>query len=263
MALIQCDFSSEVLSKSVSMNVILPQKSFSNVDQKSKSKKYPTLFLLHGFSDNHTKWTRNTSLERYSEDFGIAVVMPALDNSYYTDMKDGNKYWTFLTEELPFVSRCLFPLSDKREDNFVAGNSMGGFGALKWGLNIPDQFAAIASLSGVTDMVFHLEKSRQESEENDKNKSLSLIFGNDGITQTSNDLLWKLEQLDNTSQIKPLLYQACGTEDFLYEHNMRFFHKCEQTGFNLTTNFGPGDHTWKYWDQRIQDVLEWLPISKS
>lgn len=260
MALIQCEFSSEVLSKSVSITVILPQNSFTDTNQKLVGKKYPTLFLLHGFSDNHSIWTRNTSLERYVSDLGIAVVMPAGDNSYYTDMEYGANYWTFLTEELPFVVRSLFPLSDRKKDNFLAGLSMGGFGALKWGLNHPTDFAAIASLSGVTDMVFHLEKVRKV--QGDKNRTMFHIFGDKDITNTSNDLLWKLEQVDNSIEPKPLLYQACGTEDFLYEHNMRFFNKCKKTGFDLTTNFGPGDHTWEYWDKTIQDVLKWLPVNK-
>lgn len=258
MALLTCNFSSEILSKSVSMNVLLPQPSLTDIKGEHKQKKHPTLFLLHGFSDNHTTWVRNTALERYVQDLGIAVVMPAVDNSYYTDMKYGNKYWTFLTEELPVVARALFPLSYRREDTFVAGHSMGGFGALKWGLNHPEMFAAVASLSGVTDMVYHLQNVRKE--DGDKNRSLSLVFGNEDISHTENDLLWKLEQVDNTST-KPMLFQACGTEDFLYEHNKHFFEVCQQTDINLTTTFNTGDHTWDYWDQTIQKVLQWLPIN--
>ncbi|RDW21474.1 esterase [Oceanobacillus arenosus] len=257
MALIQCEFSSEVLSKSMAMNVILPQKSF---NQGVRKDKYPTLFLLHGFSDNHTIWARNTSIERHVSDLDLAVVMPAADNSFYTNMRDGGDYWTFLTEELPFVARSLFPLSDKREDTFVAGNSMGGYGALKWGLNKPDQIAAVATLSGVTDMVYHLENIRNEA--GDKNSSLSLVFGDEDIRNTASDMLWKLNQIGNTDTERPMLYQACGTEDFLYEHNQRFFKVCKDTSFDLTTDFGPGDHDWKYWDKQIQHVLQWLPIRK-
>eukprot|EP00130_Batrachochytrium_dendrobatidis_P008656 XP_006683531.1 hypothetical protein BATDEDRAFT_93290 [Batrachochytrium dendrobatidis JAM81] len=244
----------------MSMNVILPQNSFSSRDRGMGRDKYPTLFLLHGFSDNHTIWARNTSIERYVSGLDLAVVMPAADNSYYTNMIDGGDYWTFLTEELPFVARSLFPLSEKREDNFVAGNSMGGYGALKWGLNKPDQFAAIATLSGVTDIVYHLENIRNEA--GDKSRSLSLVFGNEDIRNTSSDMLWKVNQFGNTYDEKPKLYQACGTEDFLYERNKRFLEACIDTSFDITTDFGPGDHDWKYWDRQIQYVLQWLPIRK-
>lgn len=253
MAIIQCTFSSEVLSRSMSMTVILPQ-SVNNED-----KRYPTLYLLHGFSDDHTAWTRSTSLERYAEHLGLAIVMPGVDNSYYSDMVHGGNYWKFITEELPATARSFFPLSDKREDNFVAGNSMGGFGALKWGLSHPQAFCAIASLSGVTDMVYHLHNVRTEGPE-DKRKTLSLVFGEENIAQTPNDLLWQLEQVSKDNVPQPKLFQACGTEDFLYEHNMRFYKKCQDTDLDLTAIFNEGDHNWEYWDEKIQEVLHWLPI---
>ncbi|MFD1172365.1 alpha/beta hydrolase [Oceanobacillus picturae] len=256
MALFQCEFSSEVLSRSVSMNVILPQPSFK--DEDTTDKKYPTLFLLHGFSDNHTAYLRTTSIERYAADKGLAIVMPGLDNSYYTDMAHGGKYWTFLTEELPAAARSFFPLSEKREDNFVAGHSMGGFGALKWALNFPDRFAAVASMSGVTDMVYHLANVRKEP--GDKKRSLELVFGEADVSKTENDLIYKLERLNESSSEKPMLYQSCGTEDFLYEHNLRFHRICKETDLDYTYDFGPGDHTWEYWDDKIQDILKWLPI---
>lgn len=98
--------------------------------------KHPTLYLLHGLSDDHTIWLRRTSIERYVASMGLAVVMPAVHRSFYTDMDKGYRYWTFISEELPALARSFFPLSDKREDNFAAGLSMGGYGAFKtheWG----------------------------------------------------------------------------------------------------------------------------------
>ncbi|WP_100010000.1 alpha/beta hydrolase [Lentibacillus sediminis] len=259
MARIECEFFSEVLVKNMTMSVILPQKGKFYPESESAADRYPTLFLLHGFSDNHMTWLQNTSLERYAADYRLAIVMPSADNSYYNDMANGSKYWTYLTEEIPAAARSFFPLSEKREDNFVAGHSMGGFGALKWGLNYPEQFAAVASLSGVTDMVFHLERARPFAA--DKYKSLSLAFGEETIIHTANDILWLLEQTDRLHEKKPMLYQACGTEDFLHEHNMRFFRTCKKTGVDLTTNFGPGEHSWDYWDDQIREVLQWLRIN--
>ncbi|AGX02982.1 hypothetical protein B14911_15770 [Bacillus sp. NRRL B-14911] len=261
MPLIECSFSSEVLSKTVSMKVILPGESVSGLKERSGRKEYPVLFLLHGFSDDHTAWTRNSSLERYVEGLGLAVVMPQADNSYYTDMAHGGKYWTYLTEELPLKARAMFPLSKKKEDNFVAGHSMGGFGALKWVLNRPDMFKAAASMSGVADMVFHLENVRKEN--SDKTKALSLVFGEGDISRTANDIIWKLEELADSNREMPLLYQTCGTEDFLYEHNIRFYEKCKELNIPITSEFMEGDHNWAYWDQAIQKILRWLPIEDS
>lgn len=238
------------------MTVILPENTHSQIGMENKKmgNKHPTLYLLHGLSDDHTIWTRRTSIERYVAELGLAVVMPQVHHSFYTDMEYGNRYWTFLTEELPSVAKSFFPLSDKREDNFVAGLSMGGYGAFKWALRYPEKFAAAASLSGAVDMATRIEKPTEGYD------PFKLIYGDKDITDTADDLLWLLEQGDRKDELKPILYQACGTEDFLYEANMKFKKACEQTSYHLTTDIGPGDHNWAYWDDKIQDVLKWLPL---
>ena len=139
MALIHCDFFSEVLHLSTSVVVILPQPapSQNGTTGCGGSHKHPTLYLLHGLSDDHTIWQRRTSIERYVSLLDLAVVMPAVHRSFYTDMAHGYRYWTFISEELPALARSFFPLSDAREDNFVAGLSMGGYGAFKLGLTHP------------------------------------------------------------------------------------------------------------------------------
>ncbi|ADU29174.1 alpha/beta hydrolase [Evansella cellulosilytica] len=258
MALIQCQFFSEVLTLSTSMTVILPQQTKTQIGMQNevKGERHPTLYLLHGFSDDDTIWTRRTSIERYVAEMGIAVVMPQVHQSFYTDMKYGNKYWTFLTEELPKLAQSFFPLSSKREENFVAGLSMGGYGAFKWALTYPDRFAAAASLSGALDMEGNIKNL---TEDNPMNRVFELIYGEEGTIGEANDLLYLMKQVD-AKQEKPLLYQCCGTEDFLFQDNMTFKEACEQTTIELTTDFGPGDHEWGYWDRKIQEVLNWLPI---
>jgi len=257
-ALIQCQFYSEVLNLSTSMTVILPQQTTTQIGMENNRgrEKLQTLYLLHGLSDDDTIWTRRTSIERYVAPLGLAVVMPQVHHSFYTDMKYGNKYWTFLTEEIPSIARSFFPLSDAREDNFVAGLSMGGYGALKWALNYPEQFCAAASLSGVTDIVKRIKTSSPED------GLFPLIFGTEDISGTKNDLFFLIESVSKLKE-KPLIYQACGTEDFLYEDNIRFKELCEKVNYKITVNFGPGEHEWGYWDTTIQDVLEWLPLKKS
>ena len=86
-----------------SMDVILPEQTMGQIGMEGRAsdKPYPTLYLLHGMSDDHTIWQRRTSIERYVSDMGIAVVMPTTHLGWYTDMAQGNRYWTFISEELP------------------------------------------------------------------------------------------------------------------------------------------------------------------
>ncbi|PWU67524.1 alpha/beta hydrolase [Gracilibacillus dipsosauri] len=262
MALIQCNFFSEVLSVSTSITVILPQETSNQIGMNNKRnhEKIPTLYLLHGFSDDHTIWTRRTSIERYAAEYGLAVVMPQVDHSFYADMVYGKKYWTFISEELPRVVRSFFPLSDRREDNFVAGLSMGGYGAFKWALRKPGMFSAAASLSGVLDIVEHT--NRVQGENNPIRHALDCVFGEKDIKNTEEDLFYLLEKRLKEDQALPALFQACGTEDFLFDENKRFFDFTNAKGVGITHTFTTGNHEWDYWDSKIQEVLAWLPIQK-
>jgi len=254
MALIHCDFFSKVLDLSTSMVVILPQLEPS---QGGRRRKYPTLYLLHGLSDDHTTWQRRTSIERYVEPLGLAVVMPAVHRSFYTDMVHGYRYWTFISEELPALARSFFPLSDARKDNFVAGLSMGGYGAFKLALSHPDRYAAAASLSGALDIVSVVD---DEDEEDNWREEMQWVFGDPEDLAGSDNDLFHLARRVARLNVRPRLYQCCGTEDFLYPENVRFKELAESVGLDLTYEEGPGEHEWEYWDQQIQNVLAWLPL---
>ncbi|MDG5471953.1 alpha/beta hydrolase family protein [Jeotgalibacillus sp. ET6] len=259
MALIDCNFFSEALGINTSMKVILPQDTTNQIGMTGKKAKgpYPVLFLLHGLSDDDSAWIRRTSIERYVSELGIAVVMPQVHRSFYTDMEQGQRYWTFISEELPDIARSFFPLSDRREDTFTAGLSMGGYGAFKLALRHPDRFSAAASLSGVMDIAGF--KSRSGEPYHDYH----LIFGNKQIAQTDEDLFYLLEKRNQESGPKPMLFHCCGTDDHLYEENKRFNYACSKTSFDhvYMEDAGRG-HAWDYWDEKIQDVLNWLPIEK-
>ena len=142
MALIHCHFASEVLGLNRSMDVILPHDL---PPRKAAGRKAPVLWLLHGLSDDHTAWQRRTSIERYASERGLAVVMPSVDRGFYTDMAAGPRWWTHVSEELPRLVAAMFPVSARREETFVAGLSMGGYGAFKLALRQPRRFAAAAS----------------------------------------------------------------------------------------------------------------------
>ncbi|HOB19184.1 MAG TPA: alpha/beta hydrolase family protein [Candidatus Atribacteria bacterium] len=253
MAFIQCDFFSEVLGLSCSMNVILPQDPRARQEPGSSNGRYKTLWLLHGLSDDHTIWMRRTSIERYADAKGLAVVMPAVNRSFYTDMARGLKYFTFVSEELPRIARSFFPLSDRREDNFVAGLSMGGYGAFKLALSFPDRYAAGASLSGAVDIAEVVSRL--------DNGEMANIFGDTSkVKGTEHDLFYLAEKVAASKGPKPRLYQCCGTEDFLYASNIKFRDFVSRLDLDYTYEEGPGVHEWGYWDKMIQRVLDWLNV---
>lgn len=263
MALIQCNFFSEVLKVGTAMNVILPQPAgptqigLAGTQAPRPEHGYPTLYLLHGLSDDQTAWTRRTALERYASGRNLAIVMPRVDRSYYADMVHGPAYWTFVSEELPRLARSFFPLSARREDNFAAGLSMGGYGAFKLALAYPDRFAAAASLSGALDPVGLLEAMPDRSDE------WIAMFGDPPhVAGTVSDLFHQARLLSSATHATLPLYQCCGTADFLYASNLRFRDHAQSLNLNLTYEEHPGgSHEWGYWDRMIQRVLEWLPLN--
>ncbi len=258
MALIQCNFFSHVLDLSTSMTVILPQPAKHSRSRKI-IRKHPTLYLLHGLSDDHTIWQRRTSIERYVEGLELAVVMPDVQRSFYTDMANGYRYWTFISQELPEIARALFPLSPERKDNFVAGLSMGGYGAFKLGLSFPERFSYAASLSGALDIVSDAQEADPEWQ-----AELKTIFGRlSQIAGSPNDLFYLARKLAKSESPKPRLYQWCGWDDILYHENESFREHAEKLGLDLTYEEGPGEHEWGAWDGQIQRVLEWLPLRKA
>jgi putative tributyrin esterase len=210
------------------------------------------LYLLHGLSDDDSVWMRRTSIERYAEALGLAVVMPAVHRSFYTDMAYGARFWTFLSQELPSAVEQFFRVSTRREDTFVAGLSMGGYGALQWALRQPHRFAAAASLSGALDV----ERLRQAG---DHSELMHLVYGDGPVTGTGSDLFHLLQQAH--ADRLPDLYLCCGTEDEVLQDTRHFVVTAAGRGVPVTEKIGPGGHDWAYWDATIQDVLAWLPLS--
>jgi S-formylglutathione hydrolase FrmB len=185
--------------------------------------------------------------------------MPAVDTSFYTNMARGKRYWTFISEELPSLVCALFPISDARKDTFVAGLSMGGYGAMKLGMTYPDRYAAAASLSGALD-ISQVVKAPGREWQNEMRR----IFGDPKKVEGSpNDLFALASSLAASKWKKNPCYICCGTDDFLIDANRRFRDHAKALGLSLTYEEEPGVHEWGYWDNKIQRVLEWLPIKKS
>jgi len=255
MALVRCDFFSDVLDVSTSMTVILPQSTDQiGMSGRAATGGHPTLYLLHGLTDDDSGWVRRTSIERYVAPLGLAVVMPQVGRSFYANMAhDDGDYWTFLSEELPDLVHSFFNLSARREDTFVAGLSMGGYGALKWALRQPERFAAAASMSGALDLATLVARNDPE-----RARLWANVFGGQPVPGTPDDLLWLLGQADASTL--PALSVYCGTEDHLYDLNVTFRETARRLGVPLAVDFGPGGHEWGYWDIKIQDFLAALPL---
>jgi len=243
MALIRCDFGSPTLQLDTSMTVVLPDES---------SSPPPVLYLLHGLTDDHTAWTRWTSIERYASERGIAVVMPQVHRSFYANETYGMRFWDFLDDELPETVQRFFKVSTDRADTFVAGLSMGGYGAFKWALRRPERFAAAASLSGALDLAyiqkFDLRPHIREL--------VARVFPDRDVTDSAEDLMHLARTADPAAL--PRLMLRCGTEDALLEPNERFVAACVSAGVELDAGFGPGAHVWSYWDAQIPLVLDWM-----
>lgn len=250
MALMNLKFYSESLGMQTEVYVVLPQKNTDGeigVKSEAGDRRYKCLYLLHGQSDDYSIWLRRTSIERYASAYGICVVMPSAARSYYTDMKYGEKYYTYIARELPRIMQEYLNISDRREDTYIAGLSMGGYGALKIGLRECDHFCAAAGLSPVADINELL-----------RDKQLSVpIFGDVEKVDPQEDLFCLAKQQDSNPN-KPRLYVGIGTEDFLYEGNTRFRQLLEGLHYDFTYRESPGVHCWEFWDEYIQYVLEWM-----
>ena len=261
MALVHAHFFSEALGMERGVEVILPQsangigQSGKKAAGKRQERCVPVLYLLHGASDDETIWQRRTSIERYAVAKGLAVVMASTDLGFYCDAKYGYDYYRFFSEELPEKILEFFPMiSPRPEDTFVAGLSMGGFGAFKLGINCPERFSHAASLSGLLDPYAAVEAGMGEFLYNSMGSA-------EEIKGSINDLPFRLEeQLKNGVKL-PRFFAACGTEDFLYPVNCKFREQFA-TKVDWTYFEEPGTHEWGFWDRNIQRVLDWLPLEE-
>ncbi|MBR0464397.1 MAG: esterase family protein [Clostridia bacterium] len=257
MALLHTDFFSNTLGMCVQMDVILPQRTTGQIGMEGsvRAGKYPTLYLLHGLSDDHTIWQRRTSIERYVSDLGIAVVMPCTHRSWYTDTFTGMNYWTYISQELVETCRDFFPnMSSEREQTWAAGLSMGGYGALKLGLRASETFSKVASLSGAVDIAGLVKPLSAE-----RLSYWETVFGpKEKLAGSFNDLFAAAEELKASGKPLPEIFMWCGTEDGLLEGNIAMREHLEKLGYNVTYSQSPGDHQWCYWDEQIQNVLKWM-----
>jgi S-formylglutathione hydrolase FrmB len=247
---LEMHFRSEELKRETQVNILIPDSGNKN------GAPYKTLWLLHGLLDDCTGWMRYTSIERYANEYGIAVVMPGVDRSWYTDTAYGANYFSFITRELPELYFSTFSqMSRKREDNILAGLSMGGYGAIKAALTYPEQYGAAVSLSGALDIPRHGAACSIDEWRS--------IFGYElnspsELEGGKHDLFTLAKRIKDEGKEIPKLYIWCGTKDGLLHANRSFDRHLTELGIAHEYEESQGDHSWKWWDLHVQNGLSWV-----
>jgi len=249
MALLAVNFFSHALKIHTAVNVILPQEGVWPAPVARRL--YPTLYLLHGLSDDASAWQRYTSIETVAAVYGLVVVMPSVGRSFYADQPNGQRYFTYLTTELPQYLDDVFGLAPKREDTFIAGVSMGGYGALKAAFHCPQRYAAAASISGALslEILRVLPNDPRQAE-------FTHIFGDlDRLSGSEHDPAAWLQNAAQNPGILPRLFIASGRQEDLYPLGLHFRAACQALGIPLDYHEEDGQHDWFFWDRQIRRFL--------
>lgn len=211
--------------------------------------KLKVLYLLHGYGGNAYSWMRCSNIEPIAEKYNLAVVMPDVGYSYYQDMKLGKPYFTYVAKELPRYMANLFPVSTKREDTFVIGASMGGYGALKCVLAHPETFAAGAGLGAVADIHWALDpvlfnfdpvKGAYDGYEQRLNEAVA-IYGKEPKITDDQDL-YLLGEKASKSEHRPKVISICGSHDKMLDENKKLAAHHEKLPLDFTFETIEGGH---------------------
>ncbi len=251
MAFLQIQFFSAALNVASTVNVILPEANQGIGVGASRDERLPkVLYLFHGYSDDHSIWMRRTSVERYAAEHNLAVIMPAVNHSFYCNEVRGEKYWDYVSEELPQTMHRFLRLSERPEDTYVAGLSMGGYGAMRLALTYPERFAAAASFSGVVDLAGTFYQNHRGAE-------AERIFGEDLKIKGSEYDNFFLAEKNAQAARRPWLYVSCGTKDFLFAQHKAFVSALRKDGWDVVSHEEPDAvHEWGFWDDQIKAFIQ-------
>lgn len=208
-----------------------------------------TLLLLHGLSGACEDWMSKTSIARYAQKYNLAVFMPEVQRSWYTDMKNGLKYFEYVSTELPAWIARSFRVPCDREHFIIGGLSMGGYGAMKCALTFPKRFGACIALSARHYIDLKLESVLGDPRALAEYRG---IFG-EGLDIPEESKLPYL--VENCASPRPRFYLACGTEDFLYPESVAMHALLQEKGYDVKYEEWPGIHSWDFWDEAIQKAL--------
>lgn len=257
MSLVQVNFVSKKLTRAVTFNAIIPMKS----EQPLK-----TLYLLHGAVGDHNDYLNETRIKRWALEKNLAVIMPAGENNFYIDQAFKNEYYgEFIAEELVGFTRKMFPLSNRREDTFIAGLSMGGYGALVNGLKYHETFSRIGAFSPGTFLTQLWDNPQSLADR----RMFSLAFFdaifNDisTIKDSDRDYYYLTDQLIAKKVEMPSIYLPIGKQDFLLENVRDFYHEIKNKPIDIDYIEDEGGHDWEFWDRHLKKFIDWLPLESS
>lgn len=241
---------SSLMGREMPYRIILP----AGYSTRGDASRYPVIYLLHGLFGHYDNWTTLTKLNDYAAAYRFIIVTPEGGNGWYTDSSasKNEKYESYIIRELiPEIDK-KYRTINSRDGRLIAGLSMGGYGAIKFGLKYPEMFSVAGSFSGA------LGAAAWPYEGSDAiGKSLSVVFGPTGSeTRRSNDIFQMVRDL-TPEKIKalPFIYLDCGTEDFLFQNNREFVGLLVEKKVPHEYRQLPGGHTWPYWDAQVQEFL--------
>jgi putative tributyrin esterase len=246
-------FHSALVGKTLPYNVVLPRDY-----RASRTRRYPVLYLLHGLAGHYSDWTTKTNVADYASRYRMIVVTPEGNDGWYTDSATvpRDKYESYFLKELIPDVQQRYRTIESRYGRAVAGLSMGGYGALKLGLKSPATFAFAASMSGGVDVA-----SWNESDLKDFawiRGSVMASFGPAGSeTRKTNDIFEITRQVTSARiAALPYFYLDCGNEDVLCASSEKFAALLREKNIPHEYRQLPGNHSWAYWDQQVQEVLK-------
>lgn len=243
---------SKLMGREMPYRIILPD----GYDQKgNEGKRYPVLYLLHGLTGHFNNWTDSAKLAKHAAPYDAIIVTPEGENGWYTDgaTNANDKYESYIIKELiPEVDKRFRTMSD-RKNRAIAGLSMGGYGALKFGIKYPEMFSLAGSFSGALGAPTYPVSGRGDA----SMRSLGVIFGAaDSDTRKSNDIFKMVREITpEKRKTLPFLYVDCGTEDFLFQNNRDFIDLLIEKKIPHEFRQLPGGHNWPYWDKQVQEFL--------
>jgi len=262
MALIQLDYFAKSLSKVTQIQVLIPNDMPEEMTKDNVHFKRPmkTLYLLHGFSGASKDWLFGSNVQELSGKYNLAIVMPSGDNSFYVNAKGkGRDYQTFTGEELPAYMNKTFGLSDKKEDTFIGGLSMGGFGALHTGFAYPQTFSKVVALSSAL-IIHDIENLPEDfSDMIADYHYYASVFGDlTKLTNSVNNPEYLYKENKKDKKELPSIYMACGREDFLIAQNRKFHEFLLEENADVTYVEDSGIHDWTFWNKFLEPSIQWI-----
>lgn len=258
------EFYSTVLGRNAEFRFILPDDARARRDMFKDSPAYrrptKTIYLLNGYSNSSTEWLLGGNIRFMADRFNLAMILPNGENSFYTNGPGtGRRFGDYIGIDLVNFTRERFGLSDKREDTFIGGISMGGYGALRNGFAYPDTFSKIIAMSPAY-IIHEIDKAKPGFQNAGGNYDFYYaLFGNlDTVMESENSVEHLIRNIEETDVAKmPQVFHACGTEDFLYDVNLTLENYLNEHNVPHKFHESGGTHDFDFWNQYIQKSFAW------